>query len=173
MSNISFLILRRFIFFLIVQVFIFNNFNLFGTYDPYICLVFILTFPIKIDKTTFLIISFIFGFVLDLFTDSLGLNAAACLTVAYLRSYIMSFIFGAFFDPIGLKLIKNYVSESSFFQKFLYITSIIILYHFLFFSLEAFSFKFFYLIIYKTLITSILSIIFCYTSILIMVENEK
>ena len=173
MESIYFLVIKRFIFFSVLQGLIFNNFDLFGIYDPYICLVFILTFPTKINKVTFMVVCFIFGFTLDLFSNSLGFNTSACLTIAFLRSYIMGFIFGDFFDPIGLKLIKNYVSESSFSQKFLYISSIILFHHFFLFSLESLSSKYFVLVIQKTLITSLLSIIFCYTSILIMITNEK
>jgi len=117
--------------------------------------------------------AFAFGLTLDLFSNSLGLNTVACLTVAFLRSYIMSFVFGGFFDPRGLKLIKNYISDSSFSQKFLYLTSVILIHHFILFSLEAFSLKYISTIIYKTLITALLSGIFCTTLIYIMIENEK
>ena len=173
MASVYLLILKRFIFFTLLQGLIFNNFDFYDIYDPYICLVFIITFPIKVDKITFMIISFVFGFVLDIYSNSLGINAAACLSIAFLRSYILSFIFGSFYDPHGIKLIKNYVLESTFSQKFLYISSIIIIHHLFIFSLETFSFKFISLIVYKTLITYLISLIFCATFIYIMIENEK
>ena len=75
--------------------------------------------------------------------------------------------------PHGVKLIKNYVSESTFSQKFLYLSSVIIIHHLIIFSLETFSFKFISLVIYKTLITFSISLIFCTTFIYIMIENEK
>lgn len=173
MASVYLLILKRFIFFTLLQGLIFNNFDFYDIYDPYICLVFIITFPIKVDKITFMIISFVFGFVLDMYSNSLGINAAACLSIAFLRSYILSFVFGSFYDPHGIKLIKNYVLESTFSQKFLYISSIIIIHHLFIFSLETFSFKFISLIVYKTLITYLISLIFCATFIYIMIENEK
>ena len=173
MASVYLLILKRFIFFTLLQGLIFNNFDFYDIYDPYICLVFIITFPIKVDKITFMIISFFFGFVLDLYSDSIGINAAACLSIAFLRSYILSFVFGSFYDPHGIKLIKNYVTESTFSQKFLYLSSIIIIHHLIIFSLETFSFNFISLVIYKTLITFSISLIFCATFIYIMIENEK
>tara|TARA_B110000459_G_C16372011_1_gene385776 strand:+ start:60 stop:422 length:363 start_codon:yes stop_codon:yes gene_type:complete len=118
-------------------------------------------------------VAFAFGFTLDLFSNSLGLNTTACLTVAFLRSYIMSFIFGGFFDPLGLKLIKNYVSDSSFSQKILYVSSIILIHHFILFSLEAFSLKHMSTVMLKTIITYLLSAFFCTTLIYIMIGNEK
>lgn len=173
MASVYLLILKRFIFFALLQGLIFNNFDFYDIYDPYICLVFIITFPIKVDKITFMIISFIFGFALDLYSNSLGINTAACLSIAFLRSYILNFVFGSFYDPHGIKLIKNYVSESTFSQKLLYISAIILIHHLILFSLETFSFEFISLIIIKTVITSIISLIFCSTFIYIMIENEK
>ena len=173
MDRIYFLVIKRFVFFILLQGLVFNNFDLFGMYDPLIYLTFILTFPTKINKITFMTISFIFGLTLDLFSNSLGFNAAACLTIAFSRSYIMAFIFGSFFDPVGLKLIRNYISESSFSQKFLYMISMILIHHFFLFSIESLSFKYIFLVTQKTLMTSLLTIIFCYASILFMISNEK
>ena len=173
MTSTFLLVFKRFIFLVLLQVLIFNKFDLFGIYNPYICLVFILTFPVKTSKISFMAVAFAFGFTLDLFSNSLGLNATACLTVAFLRPYIMSFIFGGFFDPLGLKLIKNYVSDSSFSQKILYISSIILIHHFILFSLEAFSLKHMSTVMHKTLITYLLSGFFCTTLIYIMIGNEK
>ena len=173
MASTFLIVFKRFIFLILLQVLIFNKFDLFGIYDPYICLVFILTFPVKTSKISFMVVAFAFGFTLDLFSNSLGLNTTACLTVAFLRSYIMSFIFGGFFDPLGLKLIKNYVSDSSFSQKILYVSSIILIHHFILFSLEAFSLKHMSTVMHKTLITYLLSGFFCTTLIYIMIGNER
>lgn len=173
MASTYLLVFKRFIFLVLLQVLIFNKFDLFGIYNPYICLVFILTFPVKMSKISFMVVAFAFGFTLDLFSNSLGLNTTACLTVAFLRSYIMNFIFGGFFDRLGLKLIKNYVSDSSFSQKILYVSSIILIHHFILFSLEAFSLKHMSTVIQKTLITYLLSGFFCTTLIYIMIGNER
>ena len=173
MASTFLLVFKRFIFLVLLQVLIFNKFDLFGIYNPYICLVFILTFPVKMSKISFMVVAFAFGFTLDLFSNSLGLNTTACLTVAFLRSYIMNFIFGDFFDRLGLKLIKNYVSDSSFSQKILYVSSIILIHHFILFSLEAFSLKHMSTVMLKTIITYLLSAFFCTTLIYIMIGNEK
>tara|TARA_B100002019_G_C21269879_1_gene601595 strand:+ start:1898 stop:2419 length:522 start_codon:yes stop_codon:yes gene_type:complete len=173
MANLYFLIFKRFIFFALIQGFIFNNFNFLGSFNPYIALVFLLTFPIKTSKITFMIISFCFGFSLDLFSNSLGINTAACLTLAFSRSYVLNFVFGSFYDPYGTKVLKNYISESTYYQQFLYLISLILIHHSVLFLLESFSLKFLSLVIYKTLITSFLSILFCATTIYIMIKNEK
>ena len=173
MVNLYFLIFKRFIFFALIQGFIFNNFNFLGSFNPYIALVFLLTFPIKTSKITFMIISFCFGFSLDLFSNSIGINTAACLTLAFSRSYVLNFVFGSFYDPYGTKVLKNYISESTYYQQFLYLISLILIHHSVLFLLESFSLKFLSIVIYKIFITSFLSILFCTTTIYIMIKNEK
>ena len=93
MNNLYFSIIIRFVMLVLLQGLIFNRFDLFGTYDPYICLVFILIFPIKIKRMAFLIICFFFGIILDLFSNSYGINAASCLSIAFLRPFILNFVF--------------------------------------------------------------------------------
>ena len=73
----------------------------------------------------------------------------------------------------GVKILKDYVSESTFYQQVLYLSTIVFIHHFIMFSFEAFSFDLTLLILYKSLINSILSLIFCVTLIYIMIENEK
>ncbi len=173
MNNSYFSIIIRFVMLVLLQGLIFNRFDLFGTYDPYICLVFILIFPIKINRIVFLIICFFFGIILDLFSNSYGINAAACLSIAFLRPYILNFVFGSFFDPHGIKMMKHYFNDSSIYQKIIYLFTIIFIHHLILFSLEIFSVNHFNLIFIKTLNTSILSFIFCSTFIYLLVQNEK
>ena len=173
MNNLYFSIIIRFVLLVFLQGLIFNRFDLFGTYDPYICLVFILIFPIKINRIAFLIICFFFGIILDLFSNSYGINAAACLSIAFLRPFILNFVFGSFFDPHGIKMMKHYFNDSSIYQNILYLFIIIFLHHLFMFSLEVFSLNQFSLIFIKTLNTSILSFIFCATFIYLLVQNEK
>jgi len=173
MNNLYFSIITRFILLVLIQGFVFSKFDLFGIYDPYICLVFILIFPIKINRIIFLLTSFAFGITLDLFTNSYGINAAACLLIAFIRPYILNFVFGSFFDPRGVKMIKHYLADSSIYQKIIYLFIMIFLHHLLIFSLEAFSLNHLTLIFTKTINTSILSFIFCSTFIYLFIQNEK
>ena len=173
MNSLYFSIAIRFVMLAILQVLIFSKFDLFGIYDPYICVVFILIFPIKVHRIVFLIISFVFGITLDLFSSSYGINAAAFLLIAFIRPYILNFVFGSFFDPHGVKMMKHYLGNSSVYQKIIYLFIIIFLHHLFMFSLEVFSLNQFSLIFIKTINTSFLSLVFCSTFIYLLVQNEK
>ena len=139
MNTLTVNIIIRFVLLVLIQGLVFNKFDLFGIYDPYVSVVFILIFPVKINRISFLIISFFFGLTLDFFTNSLGLNAAAFTIIAFLKPSIMNFVFGNFYDPHGVKMIKNYIMESTIYQKILYVLIIIFIHHFVMFSLESFA----------------------------------
>ena len=79
---------------IIAQTIIFNNINLFGYLNPFIYIIFIIYYPIKNDRIFFIFISFIIGLLIDIFSDTLGLHAAASVTIAYLRPFILKISFG-------------------------------------------------------------------------------
>ena len=173
MNTLNINIIIRFFLLVLVQGLVFNKFDLFGIYDRYVSLVFVLVFPIKTNRILFLIISFFFGLTLDYFTNSLGVNAAAFTIIAFIKPYIMSFVFGNFYNPHGVKMIKHYIMESTIYQKILYILLIILIHHFVMFSLESFAIDQLALIIKKTIYNSFLSLIFCFTFIYLLVQNER
>ena len=173
MNTIYINIALRFVILILAQSLIFNKFDFLGVYDPYISVIFILIFPIKISRISFLIISFFFGLALDYFSNSLGLNATAFITIAYLKPSIMNFVFGNFYDPHGVKMIKNYIVESTIYQKILYVLIIIFIHHFVMFSLESFAINQLIIILQKTIYSSFLSLIFCFTFIYFSVQNER
>jgi len=118
MSNLYFIIAFRFVLILIVQGLIFNKFDLFGLYDPHISIIFVLIFPIKTNRIFFLIISFFFGLILDYFSNSIGINAAAFVTIAFLKPYIMNFVFGNFMIHMELKYLKITSKTLLFIKKY-------------------------------------------------------
>ncbi len=75
----------RFILLILAQVFIFNKINLGGWLNPMIYPLFILLLPFETPKNLLLILAFILGLSVDLFTGSIGLNAGATVFMAFLR----------------------------------------------------------------------------------------
>ena len=173
MSNLYFIIAFRFVLILIVQGLIFNKFDLFGLYDPHISIIFVLIFPIKTNRIFFLIISFFFGLILDFFSNSIGINAAAFVTIAFVKPYIMNFVFGNFYDPHGIKILKDYIQDSTIYRKVLFVLIIILIHHFIMFSLESFTIDQIKVVIKKTFYTSLLSLFFCSSLIYLLAQNER
>lgn len=106
-----------------------------------------------------MVVSFLLGLCVDIFSDTLALNAAATITIAYLRPTIMRFVFGVNYEFQSFKL-----NNSTKAQQFTFLALLIIIHHLVYFTLEIFSFSNSLLILQKTIIigiaTLILSILF-------------
>jgi hypothetical protein len=76
---------------MLIQVYVLNKIpHLHRFITPYIYYLFILWLPFSIPRIPLLIIGFITGLSLDYFTMTMGLHAAACTLVAYLRPFIIN-----------------------------------------------------------------------------------
>jgi hypothetical protein len=83
----------RFVLFILVQVFILDEVPpLHQFIVPYLYFLFILWLPFNINRFWLLIISFLFGLTLDYFTGTLGLHAAPCVLIAYLRPLLLNLL---------------------------------------------------------------------------------
>ena len=94
----------RFILLVLVQVLVFNNLNFFGYINPLVYILFLYWYPIKQNRTTFIVLCFLLGLFVDIFSDTLAINAAATVTIAYLRPTIMRFVFGVNYEFQSFKL---------------------------------------------------------------------
>ena len=80
----------RFIFFLLVQVYILNKIpHLHRFITPYIYYLFILWLPFSISRIGLLVVGLFTGLALDYFTNTPGLHAAACVLIAYIRPFVI------------------------------------------------------------------------------------
>ncbi len=144
----------RFIILILVQVLILNHINFLGDLNPYIYIIFILLAPININKSLFLLISFILGLIIDIFGDSGGVHAAACLIIAFFRPVALRTVFGLSYEFQTVKL-----SNIAFGEKLAYVTLMVLTHHIVLFSLEIFNFSHILLIAKKTLFSSLFTIV--------------
>jgi len=138
----------------LAQVLIFNQMNFMNFINPMVYIIFLYWYPIRENAAIFLIISFILGLVIDLFSDTLAIHSAAILTIAFARPVIMRFCFGANFEFQGFTF-KNTTRV----QRMTFLGLLIILHHLVFFSLELLSFSHIILILKKTILTGIATFI--------------
>ncbi|MDR0829726.1 MAG: rod shape-determining protein MreD [Prevotellaceae bacterium] len=144
----------QFALFALLQVLIFNQIHLFGLGCVFVYCYFIITLPFNRKQGWVIFLGFLLGAIIDIFTQGYGIHAFATTLIAYLRPYIVKIFVNAP-DWETLKKSSN-IHDVSFF----YIATLIVIHHFTLFILEAFSFKLFFVVIYKTFISSILTIIF-------------
>lgn len=86
-------IIFRFILLVLVQVLLFNKIRFAGFINPFVYPLFILLLPVRIPKTLLLLLSFITGLTIDIFSDTMGMHAAATVFLGYLRPAILKLLY--------------------------------------------------------------------------------
>ena len=125
---------RLFLWTIFIQIFILNNIQLSGYINPYYYLIFILYIPSKQSKAAILLLSFLMGFIIDVFSQSYGIHTFASVLIAYLKILWTSKI-AASKDSDELIEINN-LSISRFIILSCYF---ILMHHFTLFLLERFN----------------------------------
>ena len=115
------------------QALFFNNINFLGSINPLIYIYFIAYFPLKNNRTLFIFCAFIYGFIIDIFSDTHAIHAAATLTIAFFRPYLLKLFFGMAYEHQVVKFKSIELKQNLF-----YLISIILIHHFILFSLEIF-----------------------------------
>lgn len=81
----------RLLIFILVQVYVLNKIpHLHRFIVPYLYFLFILWLPFGISRLGLLLTGFAAGLLLDYFTNTPGLHAAACVLIAYIRPFIIT-----------------------------------------------------------------------------------
>lgn len=153
-NSTFFLNVLRFVLLVLIQVLVFNRLNFFGYINPLIYILFLYWYPIKQNRATFIVVCFLLGLCVDVFSDTLAINAASTVTIAYLRPTIMRFVFGVNYEFQSFKL-----NNSTKAQQFTFLALLIIIHHFVYFTLEIFSFSNSLLILQKTVTVGIATLI--------------
>lgn len=78
-----------FIFFVLLQVLILNNIQLSGYINPYLYIIFILWLPIEMNKVLLMGIAMLLGLSVDIFSNTVGMHASACVFLAFCRPYVL------------------------------------------------------------------------------------
>lgn len=145
----------QFIALVLAQVLIFNRMNLFGLINPMVYILFLYWYPVREKRTLFIGIAFLLGFTIDLFSDTMALHTAAALTTAYLRPYLMRFVFG-----VNLEFQNFRLGNSTRVQQITFLALLIGVHHLVFFLLEIFSLTNLLLILKRVVFTGLCTFIF-------------
>ncbi|MFD0989126.1 rod shape-determining protein MreD [Mariniflexile jejuense] len=144
----------RFISLVFIQTLVFNNINFLGYINPYIYIMFIALFPVKNNRLFIIFLSFFLGLSIDLFSDTGGIHAAACVFIAYIRPVLLKFSFGVIYEHQTIKF-----NTVEFGEKLTYLTLLTFIHHFVLFYLELFSASKIILVLQKTVFSSIFTIL--------------
>lgn len=145
-------LLLRFVVLVGLQVTILNNIQLSGYINPYLYILFILLFPVKFPKVPAMIIAFMLGLTIDMFTNTIGIHAAASVFMAYARPFVLK----VFSPRDGYETDASPNIKDLGLQWWLAYSSVMVLiHHFALFYMEAFRFSEFFNTFVRILLSSV------------------
>ncbi|MCO6499180.1 MAG: rod shape-determining protein MreD [Vicingus serpentipes] len=150
-----------FILLILFQGLILNNIEMGGYINPYLYVLFILILPFQTPKWLSLVLGFILGLSIDIFTSTIGMHTSATIFMAFARTYLLAIIRPR--DGYDFNTTPNLQQMGG--TWFLIYSSILVFLHHLFlFFVESFKFSQFF----DTLGRAILSTIFTITMVFIV-----
>lgn len=122
---------------IISQVVICNNICLFNTAIPIIFIYLIVRLPLTLNINIVLTIAFLTGLLVDIFSNTQGMNALACTILSFVRRHILRL-----YVPREEDISDGGVSIKSigFTSYFKFLLTIVFLYCAMIFTIESFSF---------------------------------
>jgi len=119
---------------LIAQIFLLRDMGIGGLAFLFIYTYIVIKAPIDLNKNLLVILSFIVGWIVDVFYDTHGLHAFAIVLIAYLRSFIFNILTPAngYDDRSRISL-----QEMTWLWYLPYVGSMLLIHHTVLFLLEA------------------------------------
>jgi rod shape-determining protein MreD len=143
-----------FVVLVLFQVLVFNQVQFSGYINPYIYILFVLLIPLSTPRYILLFAGFLTGLAVDVFSNSLGIHAAATVFIAYIRPFVIRAISSHEEDRNDIPGLSQ-----NKFSWFLYYASVMVFFHhFILFYLEYFTFTHFFTTFLRILFSSVFSV---------------
>jgi len=140
----------------LLQVLVLNHILIFRMISPFFYLIFLLLLPYDTPRAMLIFLGFILGLSIDAFTNTLGVHAAVCVVIGFVRPAIL--------NKISTRETRESVSapriSTMSLNWFISYTAIFVtIHHLLLFMLEAFTFQGFFFTLIRAILSGILSIV--------------
>ena len=164
--------LFRFILFIGMQVFILNQIPpLHQFIVPYLYFLFILWLPFNLARLPLLIIAFAFGLTLDYFTGTIGLHAAACVLIAYVKPFLLNLLIPQ--ETTEQSYLEPSISSMGWAPYSLYVVLLTFTHHFYLVLLEWLQFGNFVYFLGKVTATTGISLLLIFVTEMLFSRNAK
>lgn len=160
----------RFLILIAMQVFLFKNIGYYNLATPYPYVLFLLLLPVGIPNIALYIIAFTTGIVVDAFYDSLGINAAACVVLAWMRIIFFRITLEAENHEGYATPVLGEVSLKWFIP---YILLTVFFHHLTLYILTAFSFHLFHYTLFSTVLSCIFTVLIIILFSLILYRRKQ
>ena len=155
MSKTIFTTILEFVLIALAQILLLNNVHLFGYMQPLLYIWFIILLPNNFPKWLVMILGFLMGLTMDLFSSQLGFHTATATLTATLKPLLLSW----FINNFDNNTFRPSIAEMGF-LSFLGFASIVVLLHTLiYFFIESFSFTEIWRLLLRIISSTAVSII--------------
>ena len=163
----------RFFFIICFQIFVINNID-FGSLsyllNPVVYIAFIITFPNSYSKYVLLILAFLLGLTVDMFLNTHGIHASACLLMAYSRTFMVKQLEAQNTFDESFDLTIHTIEKTSYIK---YLTTLTFIFFLWLFLLEEFSFSYLFVILLKTILSAAFSVILIILGQYLLFKKQK
>ena len=146
-----------FVMLIALQLLIFNNIEFSGYVNPFVYVMFILILPVTIPSWILLLLSFLTGFVIDIFSATMGVHIFATVIAGFIRPWVLSL-------NVTTEAPDPDMSPSSHrngLRWFLiYTVTIVLIHHLSLFFIEIFSFRYFFHTLLRVLLSTAVTTFF-------------
>lgn len=150
----------RFIVLIGLQVLVLNKIQLSVYLNPFLYVMFILSLPVETPRGWVLVLSFITGLTIDMFSDTLGLHTTACLFMGLLRPGLIKLI-----SPReGSDYFKPSLQYLGLPKYLVYAGTLVFVHHFILFFVEFLRFSELIQMFIKIIASSVFTLILIFIS---------
>ncbi len=146
----------RFIFLVVLQVFVLNQMFQYNLLHPFVYPLFILLLPVNTSFFLVLILSFVIGYTVDLLQLTSGIQAAATVFMGFLRIF---FLQATLSKENFEKNIKPNIRDKGLAWFSIYAIILLFAHHLVLYFLEVLTFKEFFYTLLKTSLSAIVSVL--------------
>jgi len=140
-----------------LQLLLFNNIEFSGYVNPFVYIMFILILPVSIPSWILLLLSFLTGFVIDIFSGTMGVHVFATVLAGFVRPWALSL-------NVTTEVSDHDMSPSSYksgLRWFLiYIVIVVLVHHLALFYIEIFTFRNFFHTLLRVLLSTAMTTFF-------------
>jgi len=139
----------------LAQVLALNNIQFLGFINPYIYILFILLLPVRLPRGILLLLAFGLGLTIDAFSNTMGMHAFATVLVAFFRNGVIKLFTSI--EEGNNPTPSFYTFGVGAYVK--YVVVMVLLHHSALFILESFSFNHLWIVTFKILLSSLVTIL--------------
>ena len=145
-----------FIFIILLQGLVINNFQISVYLYPMVYVIIILMLPVEINIYFLLVAALVVGVSVDALSDTFGLHTSSCLTIAYVRPMVLNLVKPRDGYDNSLLLSIHDMGKVWFLS---YAFIMIMIHHIWFFTFEMLRFNLMGMIIIKSILSSFISLV--------------